>query len=83
MGPARSTSTAGLGFGVRACDVGGHLRLSVNPVAATAAVRTFIGHAKISTTERYLHARSRCTDAARLTKAFVGERVPDFPVERV
>jgi integrase len=35
-----------------------------------AAVKAFMGHAKISTTERYLHARSRSTDAARLTKAF-------------
>lgn len=39
-----------------------------------AAVKAFMGHAKISTTERYLHARSRSTDAARLTKAFAGTR---------
>jgi integrase len=38
-----------------------------------AAVKAFMGHAKISTTERYLHARSRRTDAARLTKAFVSD----------
>ncbi|MDP9385846.1 MAG: site-specific integrase [Actinomycetota bacterium] len=37
------------------------------------AVKDFMGHAKIMTTERYLHARSRRTDAARLTKAFAGE----------
>lgn len=36
------------------------------------AVKDFMGHAKITTTERYLHARSRRTDAARLTKAFAG-----------
>ncbi len=48
-----------------------------------AAVKAFIGHAKISTTERYLHARSRRTDAARLTKAFVGEQVVDVAAERV
>lgn len=37
------------------------------------AVKDFMGHSKITTTERYLHARSRRTDAARLTKAFAGE----------
>jgi integrase len=47
-----------------------------------AAVKAFMGHAKITTTERYLHARSRRTDAARLTKAFVGEPVPALPAER-
>lgn len=36
------------------------------------AVQDFMGHAKIATTERYLHARPRRTDAARLTKAFAG-----------
>jgi integrase len=36
------------------------------------SVKDFMGHAKITTTERYLHARSRHTDAARLTKAFAG-----------
>lgn len=38
------------------------------------AVKDFMGHAKITTTERYLHARSRRTDALRLTRAFAGER---------
>lgn len=37
------------------------------------SVKDFMGHSKITTTERYLHARSRRTDAARMTKAFVGE----------
>lgn len=37
------------------------------------AVKDFMGHAKITTTERYLHARSRRTDAARMTKAFAGD----------
>ena len=37
------------------------------------AVKDFMGHSKITTTERYLHARSRRTDAARLTKAFAGD----------
>jgi integrase len=36
------------------------------------AVKAFMGHSKITTTERYLHARSRRTDALRLTKAFGG-----------
>ncbi len=36
------------------------------------AVKDFMGHAKITTTERYLHARSRRTDALRLTRAFAG-----------
>jgi hypothetical protein len=36
------------------------------------SVKDFMGHAKITTTERYLHARSRRTDAARLTKALAG-----------
>lgn len=34
------------------------------------SVKDFMGHSKIATTERYLHARSRRTDAVRLTKAF-------------
>ena len=44
------------------------------------SVKDFMGHAKITTTERYLHSRSRRTDTARLTKAFAGtefsEEVP-------
>jgi hypothetical protein len=32
-----------------------------------------MGHSKLTTTERYPHARSRRTDAAGLTKAFVGD----------
>lgn len=36
-----------------------------------------MGHAKIATTERYLHARSRRIDALRLTKAFAGAREED------
>ena len=38
-----------------------------------ASVKAFMGHAKITTTERYLHARPRRTDAARMTKAFSSE----------
>ena len=44
------------------------------------AVKDFMGHSKITTTERYLHARSRRTDAARLTKAFAGEAHEDASV---
>jgi integrase len=46
------------------------------------AVKDFMGHSKITTTERYLHARSRRTDAARMTKAFSGEQ-PAGELERV
>ena len=34
------------------------------------SVKSFMGHSKLTTTERYLHARSRRTDAVRLTRAF-------------
>ena len=37
-----------------------------------ATVKEFMGHAKLTTTERCLHARARRADAARLTKAFAG-----------
>lgn len=35
-----------------------------------ASVKAFMGHAKITTTERYLHVRPRHDDAARMTKVF-------------
>ena len=38
-----------------------------------ATVKEFMGHAKLSTTERYLHAKPRRGDAARLTRAFSGD----------
>ncbi|WP_249010884.1 tyrosine-type recombinase/integrase [Conexibacter sp. DBS9H8] len=47
-----------------------------------ATVKEFMGHTKLSTTERYLHARPRRGDAARLTRAFAGDEVPADPVER-
>ncbi len=34
------------------------------------SVKAFMGHAKITTTERYLHARPRRDDARRMTKVF-------------
>lgn len=40
------------------------------------SVKSFMAHSKITTTERYLHARSRRTDALRLTKAFTGDETP-------
>jgi hypothetical protein len=45
--------------------------LEFDPVS----VKDFMGHANVTTTERYLHARSRRTDAARMTKAFAGDAV--------
>ena len=39
-----------------------------------ASVKSFMGHAKITTTERYLHTRPRHDDAARMTKVFGGEQ---------
>ena len=36
------------------------------------SVKEFMGHAKLETTQRYLHARARRTDADRLTRAFAG-----------
>jgi hypothetical protein len=35
------------------------------------AVKDFMGHSKITTTERYLHARSRRTDAARMASELI------------
>ena len=45
--------------------------LEFDPVS----VKDFMGHGNVTTTERYLHARSRRTDAARMTKAFAGDAV--------
>ena len=36
------------------------------------SVKEFMGHAKLETTQRYLHARARRSDADRLTRAFAG-----------
>jgi integrase len=35
-------------------------------------VQAFLGHSRLSTTERYLHAKSRVQDVGTLNKAFVG-----------
>lgn len=47
-----------------------------------AAVKAFMGHAKITTTERYLHARPRHDDARRMTKAFKAS-VIDAPMREL
>jgi integrase len=38
----------------------------------TATLKAWMGHAKITTTERYLHAKPRTSDVARLDRAFAG-----------
>lgn len=48
-----------------------------------ATVKEFMGHAKLTTTERYLQARARRGDAARLTKAFSGIDELERPLEPV
>jgi integrase len=37
------------------------------------AVKEMMGHAKLTTTERYLHSRPRPTDGAALTATFAEE----------
>ena len=46
------------------------------------SVKAFMGHAKITTTERYLHARPRRDDAARMTKVFDAS-VGELPVREI
>jgi hypothetical protein len=36
---------------------------------------SFMGHARLGTTQRYLNAQARCNDADRLTRAFAGKSV--------
>ena len=36
----------------------------------TATLKAWMGHAKLTTTERYVHAKPRHTDVARLDRAF-------------
>jgi integrase len=38
----------------------------------TATLKSWMGHSKIATTERYLHAKPRHSDVARLDRAFAG-----------
>jgi hypothetical protein len=42
-----------------------------------ATVKEFMGHAKLTTTERYLHARPRRDDAAGMTQAFSADEASD------
>ncbi len=42
----------------------------------TATLKAWMGHAKLTTTERYLHAKPRHTDVARLDRAFAAEQMP-------
>jgi integrase len=45
------------------------------------AVKEMMGHAKVTTTERYLHSKARKSDGQKLTAAFlVGENVPELAV---
>jgi integrase len=44
-------------------------------------VQAFLGHSKITTTERYLHAKSRPEDLERLNRAFRLSSAPE-PVLR-
>ncbi len=38
----------------------------------TATLKSWMGHSKLATTERYLHAKPRHSDVARLDRAFAG-----------
>jgi integrase len=38
----------------------------------TATLKEWMGHSKLATTERYLHAKPRHSDVARLDRVFVG-----------
>lgn len=41
------------------------------------AIKNMMGHAKLSTTERYLHTKPRPDDAAKLTDIFKGGHQKD------
>ena len=43
----------------------------------TATLKAWMGHAKLTTTERYLHSKPRHTDVARLDRAFAAQ--PPLP----
>ena len=44
----------------------------------TATLKAWMGHAKLVTTERYLHAKPRHDDAARLDRAFNADARPSL-----
>ena len=47
----------------------------------TATLKAWMGHAKLATTERYLHAKPRHSDVARLDRAFAGSASEVDPFE--
>ena len=40
-------------------------------------VQAMMGHSRLTTTERYLHAKPRTDDAARLSTAFASDTTPE------
>lgn len=50
----------------------------------TATLKSWMGHSKLATTERYLHAKPRHSDVARLDRVFAGHaaEVDGLPVEK-
>ena len=44
----------------------------------TATLKAWMGHSKITTTERYLHAKPRHSDVERLGRVFAG-KADEFP----
>lgn len=49
--------------------------------ADAVAVQAFLGHSKLTTTERYMHAKRRPDDLARLDRAFAPRTAADLPTE--
>ncbi len=47
----------------------------------TATLKAWMGHSKLATTERYLHAKPRHSDVARLDRAFSGSAGAADPLE--
>lgn len=51
--------------------------------ADAVAVQAFLGHSKLTTTERYMHAKARPGDLARLDRAFAASAILDRTPEPV
>jgi site-specific recombinase XerD len=45
-------------------------------------VQAMMGHSRLSTTERYLHAKPRTDDAAKLTATFATDSVEAEPTRQ-